>query len=633
MQNLRTHKKAYMEVRSKIMLFGFFSLFFIVIVKLFQIQVLNHNRYKEMAENQYWTLQELPARRGNIVTADGYVLAGTQDDYLLYLEPKVVKDKYKLAHELGALLADYDKIETARKEKVKDAKKDSDAADEQETDKPLAEEFVNYEQKILDGLNSNLYWYPVRKNLSPEQMEEVRSKGFEGVGFEKEPQRYYPEGTLASHVLGFVGSDDKGDKLGYFGIEGALNDDLKGRPGKILEETDATGNPILAGGYRKIDPIAGRDVVLTVNRAIQYLVEKALKDGVKKYDAISGTVVVMDPFDGSVLAMANYPTYDPADFAEEAVLEKGSEFRRTVERQNIAVAQTYEPGSVIKPLTVSSAVDLNLVNANSTFEDSGPVNYSGFFINTWDGSHYGTQTIVQLLQKSNNIGAAWVGTKVGADRLSEYFKDFGLGSKTGIDLEGEDTGIIRDPKDWTAIDTATASFGQSISATPLQVLNAFNVIANGGTLYQPKIISKIIDGNKVIEIPPRKIRTVISKATSDQMIPMLELAADGGEAKFFVLKDYKVAGKTGTAQIAENGKYAAEKTNATFVGFLSGEKKISIIVKLQEPHSSIYAAETAAPLWMQITSGIAKYYGITPDKNVTEIDASASNPATLPVSN
>jgi cell division protein FtsI/penicillin-binding protein 2 len=382
-----------------------------------------------------------------------------------------------------------------------------------------------------------------------------------------------------------------------------------------LEETDALGNPILMGEYKMVPPIQGRDVVLTINRSIQYMVEKKLKEGVEKYRAYSGTAIVMNPYTGEIIALANYPTYDPGNFNEEEKYDENLG-RKNIERKNLAISYTYEPGSIMKPLTISAAIDLGLVGPDTTFVDSGPVVYSTHTIDNWDGKHYGVQTITELLQKSNNIGAAWVGMQVGPDNLYKYLSDFGIGTKSGIDLEGEDTGILRPKDSWTDIDTANISFGQGVSATPLQMLTAFNAIANGGFLMQPKIISKLVDENGETEIPPKNIRRVISKETSDIMVDLLEKAAEGGEGKYFVLKEYRISGKTGTAEIPEGGSYSESGTNATFVGFLTGSKAFSLIVKLQEPQESPWAAETAVPIWMDIASELVKFYGIPPDRVV-----------------
>ena len=554
-------------------------------LKLFSIQVLGHAKYSNQANEQYWDRRELPAKRGSIYSSDGQLLAGTQTHYLLYGEPNNIDNKYEVAHELSEVLNNI-------------KKSGSEPAD-----------FYDF---IYDSLNKDLMWVPLARNLTPPQRDQILELDLDYIGFEDAPVRYYPEDSLAAHILGFVASNEAGEKVGYYGIEGALNEDLKGRSGRIMEETDAIGTPILVGSYERVAPVEGRDLVLTIDSAVQYLAEKKIKEGVEKYEAVSGSVIIMDPFTGAIIAMANYPTYEPDDFLSIEEVSEDPPYRKNIEKRNLAIQQIYEPGSVIKPLTVAAAIDLKLLTPESTFEDNGPVWYDDYQINNWDGNHHGTQTIIQLLQKSNNIGAAWVGHQVGSKKLSQYFKDFGLGERTNIDLEGEDTGIIHDYKTWADIDLATAAFGQGISATPLQVLNAFNTLANGGFLLEPRIIKEIIEPNKTIDIPPKTIRRVISKDTSDTMVWMLEEAAAGGEAKYFVLKDYKIAGKTGTAQIPEEGKYSPDKTNATFVGFLSDPKTFSMIVKLEEPHTSTYAAETAVPLWMDLASELVVYYGVPP---------------------
>lgn len=577
--------------RLNILLCFFFVVLGIFVCRLFVIQVLEHNKYKAMASDQYWNLQDIPARRGNILSSDGFLLATTQNHYLIYAEPQKILEKDKTAETLAKIITKF---------KAKDAK-------EAETMEPA------YLERFKVIVGSNLVWAILEHNITPPQKEEIDALKLEGIGFEEEPVRYYPEGSLAAHVLGFVASDDKGVKTGYYGIEGRLDGDLRGKPGRVVEERDATGSPILVGGHTRVDPINGRDVVLTINRSVQYIVEKKLKEGVEKYDAASGSVIVMDPFTGDIVAMANYPTYDPANFTDEVKETTQSPQRKTLERTNLAISETYEPGSVLKGLTISSAIDLKKITPQTTFEDNGPVYYSGYFIDNWDGKHYGTQNIIQLLQKSNNIGASWVGHQVGAKDLYKYFENFGLGVRGGLDLEGEDTGSLRDYNDWTDIDLANISFGQGVSATPLQVVNAFNAIANGGNLMQPKIISKIVDVNKTIDMPMKIVRRVISKETSNTMVDLLEQAVSGGESKYFNIKNYRVSGKTGTAQIPLNGKYSPDKTNATFVGFLTTSKKFSMIVRLDRPGTSTFAAETATPLWMQITDELVKYYGIAPD--------------------
>lgn len=605
------------EWRLDIVFLGFVIGFFLVIIRLFQVQVLDHKDYRAQAEGQYSNQSEIPAKRGDILSSDGYVLAGAQSNYLLFAEPRRIENPHETATKLAEIFVSIRFGKVGGGENSIGVDEDSmlivtDSGDIRYSGMDRNEMFEKYFKDFYSYLSADRFWVPVIRDVTMEEKLKIEESGLWGLGFEEYPVRYYPEGNLASHVLGFVGSLESGEKVGYFGIEGDLNEDLKGRPGRVVEETDAVGNPMLMGNYKVIPPVQGRDVVLTINRGVQYMVEKTLKEGVEKYGAFSGSVIVMDPFTGDIVALANYPTYDPANFNEK---EESNEklLRKSVEKKNLAISDTYEPGSVMKPLTVSAAIDLKKVGPNTTFVDNGPVVYSTYTIDNWDGRHYGVQTITQLLQKSNNIGAAWVGHQVGRDNLYKYFSDFGIGTRTGVDLEGEDTGILRDKKDWTDIDIANISFGQGVSATPLQVLNAFNAIANGGHLMQPKIISKIIDEKGETEIPSKNIRRVISKETSDTMVDLLEKAAEGGEAKYFILKDYRISGKTGTAEIPESGKYSAHRTNATFVGFLTKSKAFSLIVRLQEPQESPWAAETAVPMWMEIASELVKFYGIPPD--------------------
>lgn len=623
MSPVRQKKRFFDEWRINTVYVSFVFAFILVILRLFQIQVIDHEDYRALAESQYSSQFEIPAKRGEILSSDGYVLAGAKSNYLLFAEPKKITDPYKVASDLAEILSsmrseinDYE-IEYEENNDSDDASLNIDAPEGQENSSKLtkSEMFEKYFKDFYNYISSDRFWVPLMRDVTSEEKIKIEESGITGIGFEEYPVRYYPEGTLASHLLGFVGSTEDGEKVGYFGIEGRLNEDLKGKPGKVLEETDALGNPILMGEYKMVPPIQGRDVVLTINRSIQYMVEKKLKEGVEKYRAYSGTAIVMNPYTGEIIALANYPTYDPGNFNEEEKYDENLG-RKNIERKNLAISYTYEPGSIMKPLTISAAIDLGLVGPDTTFVDSGPVVYSTHTIDNWDGKHYGVQTITELLQKSNNIGAAWVGMQVGPDNLYKYLSDFGIGTKSGIDLEGEDTGILRPKDSWTDIDTANISFGQGVSATPLQMLTAFNAIANGGFLMQPKIISKLVDENGETEIPPKNIRRVISKETSDIMVDLLEKAAEGGEGKYFVLKEYRISGKTGTAEIPEGGSYSESGTNATFVGFLTGSKAFSLIVKLQEPQESPWAAETAVPIWMDIASELVKFYGIPPDRVV-----------------
>ncbi len=581
---MRKKQVSYNFDRSDVILVAFIFFAFLFIYRLFSLQVLNHDTYQAKAQSQYQNLQTIQATRGNIYSRDGFPLAASQKAYLLYFEPKKVGSAEKTAEATSKLI--YPNDEKKR---------------------------IEAKNRFLELLKLDLFWVAAEHNILPETKQSLEKLKLAGVGFEDEPIRFYPEKSLASHVLGYVAKNEAGEIQGYFGIEGYFNRDLQGRPGRVIQEYDAVGSPILVGKYKKIDPLNGTDIVLTLDRSVQYIVEKSLAEGVKKYDAHAGTIIVMDPLSGEILAMVNFPAFDPSDFNDEG--DDKQEFKP--QRINFAVSETYEPGSVIKPLTVSTGIDTGAVTKDSQFNDAGPVEYSGYTIDNWDGKHHSTQNMTQLLQKSNNIGSAWVAHQVGAKNLFGYFGNFGLGSVTGVELEGEDTGSLKNPKNLADIDLATSGFGQGISATPLQVLNAFNVIANDGVLQKPRIVKEIRDNGRTIPLKSKPVKRVLSEKTAKTVEAMLIDAAAGGEAKFFVLKNYKIAGKTGTAQIPKDGKYDPTETNATFVGYLPTTKKFSMIVRLNRPKTSVYAAETAVPLWMSVAEDLIQYYGIMPDLSNT----------------
>jgi len=562
---------------------GIVLLSLVAVAKLFSIQILGHANYSARAYDQYTNYITINAKRGEILASDGYPLASDQVSYLLYAEPKNVSDKQKLIASVLSL---------------------------------FPPEVVQKEQgRLKELLDFNLQWVALEHNLTSVQKVQLEKMQLTGVGFVEEPVRFYPEGTMLAHVLGYVAEQPNGKKGGYYGIEAAFNGDLEGRPGKVTEERDALGFSTLTGGYNKVKPVDGKSVELTIDRAVQHIIEKKLKEGVEKYDAADGVIIVSNPLDGSILGMAVYPLYDPGNrnVKDEVVSEKSG--RKLTGEVNLAISSLYEPGSVIKPLTLSAAIDLGKATPETSYFDAGPVNYSGYTINNWDGKHLGAMNLITLLQKSNNIGAAWVGHLVGVTPLSSYFRKYGIGGLSGVDLEGEETGTLRDPNEATDIDLATMSFGQGILASPLQVLFAFNTIANGGMLYKPQIVTKLISSDgTVTKVESKEVGRVIKKETAETMIKMLIQAVDGGESRYFNIKNYKVAGKTGTAQIAVAGGYDPTKTNATFVGFLPTSNKFSMIIKLREPQTSPYAAETAVPLWMETAGELAKYYSLPPDK-------------------
>ena len=442
--------------------------------------------------------------------------------------------------------------------------------------------------------------------LSYQQRTQIEALKLSALGFEQQTERYYPEGSMAAHLVGFVGKNQEGEDQGYFGLEGYYDRQLKGRPGSIYLIKDALGNPILTE-VREDKKIDGRTLVTSIDRSVQFMADTDLKKGIERYDADGGTVIIMETKTGKILGVSSYPKFDPAKYWEY----DGKYYMSPV------VSSLYEPGSTFKVLVMAAGIDSKLVTPDTTCDIcSGPVSVDGYDISTWDGKFFPNTNMTDVIQHSDNTGMVFVGNKLGVDRFISYLKKFGIGSTTGIDIQGETTGEIRQQDKWHKIDLATASFGQGISVTPIQLITAINSIANGGKLVKPTVVSKIITpDNKTIEIEPKVEQQTVSYATSKVMALMMLNAVEKGEAKFAKIPNYNIAGKTGTAQIPVAGHYDPTNTNASFVGFFPVEDpKITMLVIVNKPRSSIYGAETAAPIFFSIARDLIQYYDIQPSK-------------------
>lgn len=563
----------------------------IITARLYYLQVIRNQYYRVAAEKEHTYVRELYPRRGLIYTAEEAPLVLNRIAYQLFAEPIKVKDPGKTAALLSKILND--------------------------AYPPAADSPPVYPTASLrDKISQKFYWVSLARRLPPEIKEKISELNLAGIGFEEEAVRFYPEGETASYLLGFVGFTSQGGEQGYYGLEGYYNGELQGRPGELFEERAASGRPMVVGNYRRRPAEDGAALILTVSREIQHLLETKLAEAVKRYGAKSASAVVMDPLSGAVLGMASQPNYNPARYGEilQRQKEKDDSAPFPLDYTNPAIGESYEPGSVIKALTLSAALEEKLIKPQTTFEDTGPLVIAGYVVDNWDKKHHGRQTMIELLQKSNNIGAAAVGRMLGAKMLSAYFRKFGLGSITGIDLEGESSGIVKNDNQWGEIDLATAAFGQGISVTPLQLVQSFAAIANGGFLVKPHVVSEVRDERGAVALQSGEKKRIISEETAEVMTEMLTAAVEGGEAKFAVLKSHRIAGKTGTAQIPVGGKYDPSKTNATFIGFFTDRPKFVLLVKVAQPSSSIYAAETAAPLWMEIARDLSVIFRIAPDR-------------------
>ncbi|MCJ7740619.1 penicillin-binding protein 2 [Candidatus Microgenomates bacterium] len=548
---------------------GILCFFVLIIIRLFFWQVANIEKLRGIAENQTNTFLTIPAKRGEILATDGSPLVMNKRAYLVYLEPHKIENKDKtveiLAKELGLPSA-------------------SISAKLKETE---------------------LRWLPIAQKIDEEAVAKIKKFGLPGIGFIEESKRYYPEGSMSAHLLGFVGKNAKGEDQGYSGLEGYYEEQLHGRNGYLKQETDARGNPILSGNLEEVQPEDGRDLVLTIDKTVQFIAEKKLLEGIEKYGAKGGTVAIMDPYSGSLLASASYPSYDPGDF-----LKYPSQYYI-----NPVVASSYEPGSTFKVLVMAAALNEGKVKPDTKINEDGPITIGEYTINTWNQKYHGEISLNQILEYSSNVGMVLVQKQLGSDLLLKYLNNLGFGRLTDIDLEGENSPLLRSKSNWYEIDYASASFGQGIAVTPLQMVRAVGAIANGGRLMKPYVVKSIKDkNNRVINISEKTEREVYKKEATTLLTEMMVSAVDNGETRLIKPQGYKIAGKTGTAQIAIAGHYDAEKTIASFVGFAPVRKpKFVMLVTIQEPTASPWGSETAAPVFFSIAKELFSYYGISPD--------------------
>jgi len=556
------------QTRFKLILWAFILVFLVIISRLFYWQIIRGDELAALAQKQYNFVYKVTSKRGGIYFADKSPLVINQPGFLLYTNPKEIEDKKMFAKLLSPVIA-------------------------------------QDEASIAAKLHDELYWIPIKHKIDEETRKEIEALHLKGVGFEEEPLRFYPESSMAAHLTGFVGSDVNGEGKGYFGLEGFYDREIRGRGGTVQSFVDALGRPILLGEQSNAPIVNGRDLVLNIDRTIQFMAEKSLKEGVEKYGAKGGSVIIMDPKTGGILAMASQPSYNQATYGD---FDQAN-------YKNPSIAGTYEPGSTFKTLVMAAALSEGVVDPYTKCDIcDGPVSLGGFTIRTWNNKYYKDSTMLDVIEHSDNTGMVFVGRKLGFEKLYSYLQAFGIGEPTGIDLEDEESPFLRTKKDWHEIDMATATFGQGVAVTPIQMVRAVGAIANGGKLYKPYVVSSIIKENgEEVKIEPEFLRQVISEKAAKVMTEMMVNAVDNGEAKFAKPKGYRIAGKTGTAQIPIAGHYDPNKTIASFVGFApANDPKFVMLVRVDEPTSSIFGAETAAPLFFTIARELFNYYNIPP---------------------
>lgn len=551
------------------MIMGFFVFGFVMVVmRLFYWQIIKSDELSQKAAAQHFIEFDLPATRGEILDGKESAFVLNQPAYLIYAEPRVIKNIPQFVGKVAPLLG------------------------------------LDPVQLTADLSSPNRVWVPLAHQVEMKKTAELKALGELGLGFEKEPKRFYPEASSAAHLLGFVGSDVNGQDHGYFGLEGFYDRQLSGVSGSIRLEKDAHGAPILIGEDERIPPQDGRTLILSVEKPVQQIVERRLAEGIRKYGAKAGTVVVMEPSTGSILASASYPSYD----------QRAYEQYDKVLYTNPAVASTYEPGSTFKTLIMAAALNEKLITPQTIMDETGPVVVGPNSIRTWNNEYHGKITMTQVLEYSSNVGMVDIARRLGKDKMLSYIRKFGFGKPTNIDLEEEASPELRPDNQWQEIDELTASFGQGIAVTPMQMVRAVAALANGGKLMEPHMVQRIKDAKgKIINIKPKMVTQVISPSAASIITEMMIQAVDNGEAKWAKPKGYRIAGKTGTAQIPIAGHYDATKTIASFVGFAPADQPAFVmLVTLTEPTSSPWGSETAAPLFFAIARELFTYWGISP---------------------
>jgi cell division protein FtsI/penicillin-binding protein 2 len=564
--------------------------FGVFLARLFYLQVIRYDFYKAAAQNNQLKEYEVQARRGTIAAhlGDGTVpLVLNQKLFTLYADPTLIKNPDTVANKLSGVLG-------------------GGAAD-------LSKKLSNKDTRYVI----------LKKKLTPAQSEKVLAFRFPGVGTQQQDYRTYPQGNMASQLLGFV--NDEG--VGKYGLEQALHRELRGTPGQLKAVTDVNGVPLAASSDNlSVEPVAGKDLTLTIDMGMQHQVEQILARDQAKLKAKGLSAVILDPNTGAIKAMANVPTYDPARYQD---VEDASVF------QNAAVTNAIEPGSTMKPLTAAAALDRGVVTTGTTYYDPAKWMIDGYTItNIEEDGGAATQNVASILNLSLNTGATWLlmqlgggnkvtdaGRAVWYDYMTEHYR---FGKETGVEQGYESAGLVPEPADNGAgidLTYANTSFGQAMQATALQMAGAMASVVNGGTYYQPYLVDEVVEpsGAKVRTKPKVLNPQVVSAKTSQAMIPLLENVVQQrarlGVSYMDFGDGYSVGGKTGTAQIAKpGGGYYEDEFNGTYLGFVGGDKPQYVIsVYAIEPQVTGYAGSQAGqPLFADLAHMLINNFGVTP---------------------
>lgn len=530
--------------------------FILIISKVFYIQVIDYKKLNELANNLWSRNLPIEANRGKITTSDGTIIADNLTTVSLVFIPN--------------------QIDNSKKEEI--ATKIAEILD---CDIEAIKEHI-YKKSSIERV------HPEGRRLSYEIADQIDSLGYDGVYLVKESKRVYSYDKLLCHVLGYVGIDNQG----LSGLELQYDNYLTGAYGSIQYYSDAKGNKLtLAENY--VEPTDGMNVELTINYDIQTSIERELDNAMEKYKADGAWAIAMDPNTGEILGMASRPGFDPNNYQDYTIEEIN---------RNHAIWASYEPGSTFKIITLAASIEEKTVDLiNDSFHDGGSVNVDGARIKCWKAGGHGSQTFLEVVQNSCNPGFVELGRRLGKETLFKYINNFGFGEKTGIDLNGEATGILFSLDKVGPVELATTAFGQGVSVTALQQITAVSAAINGGTLYQPYIVKRITEPetNSIIwERSPTEVRQVISKNTSETVRMALESVVALGTGRNAYIEGYRVGGKTGTAQKVNNGVYMVGNYITSFIGFLpADDPKVVVYVAIDNPKGiTAYGGTVSAPI-------------------------------------
>lgn len=534
--------------------------------RLVYLQVYKHEALQSRAENQSARTMDISAKRGDILDRQGRVLAYSVDADSVYGVPSEIPNATITASMLCAALTDC-------------APKEQDA--------------------LAARLRQKRAFVYVRRRVTPPQATRIAELNLEGIGFIKEDRRFYPKKQLAAQLLGFVGVDNKG----LAGIEAAYDSQISGALGKLLYQTDARGR---AFSRLERPPTAGATVELTVDEYLQHVAERELRDAVVRNRAAGGTVLIMAPATGEILALANEPTFNPNAFSSAS----------PDERRNRAVQDLYEPGSTFKVVTASAAIEERVIGVDDVIDVSGgKIRFGSRIVN--DTHDYGTLSFTDVMVKSSNVGAIKVGLTLGPERLGLYVRRFGFGRALSPDFPGETTGIVWDPRHLDSSALASMSMGYQVGVTPLQMVAAVSSVANGGDLIQPRVVRALIRDGTRVEVKPMVLGRTISTDTAATVTSIMEQIVERGTATYAQVDGYTIAGKTGTAAKLVNGRYSHTDYYASLVGFLPSRKPVAtIIVVIDSPRAhGYYGGPIAGPVFQRIAEATLRHLGVSPTLN------------------